>query len=88
MLLGLTCAPGAFQQPTDLFSTKLRGLCALVYLNRIVIFSQTPIEFIDPVRHGFMLLYDFSVIVDLNKCEVLAKMHTAVMSFAQDASKG
>lgn len=99
MPFGLRNAPGTFQRTMDVILSTVKWQFALVYLDDIVVFSRTPVEHIDHVRHVLTLLHDDGVILKLKKCRfftdtidylshVIRPRRSEIASHTTDAIRG
>lgn len=66
--LGLNIAPRTFQRAMDIMLYSVKWWVALVYLDDIVIFPNSPFDHIDHVRQVLTLLSDAGVTLKLKKC--------------------
>lgn len=60
-------APGTFQRTMDFILSTVKWRFALVYFDDIAVFSKSPEEYIEHVRHVFTLLSDAAITLKLKK---------------------
>lgn len=73
MPFGLKTAPATFQRAMDNVLRGLQGIHCLVYLDDIIIYSNSLQEHIDTLRKVFKRLRQTNFKVTLDKCEFLRK---------------
>ena len=68
MPFGLTNAPATFQRLMDIVLAGLKWKCCLVYLDDIIVFSQTFEEHLQDLHSVFRALADANLTLKLTKC--------------------
>ena len=66
---GLTNAPAHFQRAMNQVLAPLLGVCVLVYIDDIVVFSKTPTEHMRHLQAVFDLLRGYNLQLKRSKCE-------------------
>jgi len=69
---GLTNAPGGYQHRMNTVLAKFLDIFVVVYLDNVMIFSQTLEEHVDHVKQVLDALNEASMIFNLSKCELFA----------------
>lgn len=68
MAFGLKNALATFQMAMNVIVASVRWLLAVIYLDDIAVFSQSPMGRIEQVQRVMRLLYEAGVTPKLNKC--------------------
>lgn len=85
---GLKNAPGTFNRVVDVILSAVRWKFALVYLDDIVIFSRTPEEHLNHLRHVLRLLKTAGVTLNLKSANYFQTQSTTWgMLFGEATSK-
>jgi hypothetical protein len=69
MPFGLTNAPSSFQRLMDLVLAGLNWVECMVYIDDIIIYSETWEEHLERVEHVLQRLREFNVVAKLDKCQ-------------------
>ena len=68
MPFGLKNAPATFQRALDIILARVKWQFALVYLDDVIIYSNSAREHFDHVEHVLTLLQEAGISLRLEKC--------------------
>ena len=68
MTLGLKNASATFQRAADIILSRVKWETALVYLDDVIVYSESVTEHVDHVREVLQLLYTAGVSPKISKC--------------------